>query len=110
MSNDLEWGRMLLAMGLLAAMFLYPVLSLWRDGRKHRGEPAPNLHGYNSAEDNPGVCVEVSARRTEAETQPDTATAADSRQAQPHGPTYTETRQPTPHATGVSHLRADHRL
>jgi hypothetical protein len=101
---------MLLAMGLLAAMFLYPVLSLWRNGRKQCGESAGNLDGYNSAEDNPWVCAEPSARQTEAETQPDASTAPDSRQDQPHGPTYTETRQPTPHATGVSHLRTDRRL
>jgi hypothetical protein len=75
MSNDFEWTRMLFAMGLLTAMFPYPVLSLWRDGRKQRGEPACNIDRCSPAEEEPCLCAEPSTRQTEAGMQPDACAA-----------------------------------
>jgi len=75
MSSDFEWGRMLFAMGLLIAMFLYPVLSLWYDGRKQRGDPPRNIDECNPAEDDPWLCTEPSERQTTAEVQPDGCSA-----------------------------------
>lgn len=71
MSSDFEWGKMLFAMGLLIAMFLYPVLSLWHDERKQRGDPLRNIDECNLVEDDPWLCPEPSARQTTAEMQPD---------------------------------------
>jgi hypothetical protein len=50
MSKDFEWTRMLFAMALITAMFLYPVLVLWRDERKRRGEPTRNFDGCGPVE------------------------------------------------------------
>lgn len=75
MSNDFEWGRMLFAMGLLTAMFLYPALSLWWDGRKQRGKQPRNIDGFCPAEDVPYLDAEPAARQTEAEMQPDACSA-----------------------------------
>jgi len=77
MSSDFEWARVLFAMGLLTAMFLYPVLFLWRDGRKQRGEPR-NIDGCGPAEDDPWLGAEPSGRQTEAEMQPDACSASGS--------------------------------
>jgi len=35
-----EWIRVLLAMGLLAAMFVFPILMIWRDERRKRRSEA----------------------------------------------------------------------
>ena len=31
-----EWMRILLAMGILAAMFVFPIVMIWRDERRKR--------------------------------------------------------------------------
>lgn len=36
MNGDFEWDRVLLALGFLTAMFIYPVIVLWRAERKKR--------------------------------------------------------------------------
>jgi hypothetical protein len=35
-----EWGRLMLAMGLLAVLFAFPVITIWRDERRKRRERA----------------------------------------------------------------------
>jgi hypothetical protein len=36
MNGDFEWQQILTAVGLLVALFIYPVIVLWRDERKKR--------------------------------------------------------------------------
>lgn len=33
-----EWGRLLIAMALLAALFAFPIITIWRDERRKRQE------------------------------------------------------------------------
>jgi hypothetical protein len=33
-----EWGRVMIAMALLAALFAFPIISIWRDERRKRQE------------------------------------------------------------------------
>jgi flagellar biogenesis protein FliO len=33
-SADFDWARMMVALGLILALFLFPVVSLWLDSRK----------------------------------------------------------------------------
>jgi hypothetical protein len=39
--SDLEWGRLLVALALLAIMFVVPVLVIWRDQRADRRRYGP---------------------------------------------------------------------
>lgn len=35
-----EWTRILLALGILSAMFVFPIVTLWRDERRKRRQEA----------------------------------------------------------------------
>jgi len=39
MNPDFEWFRMLFALALIAALFLFPIITLWRDERKKQSDP-----------------------------------------------------------------------
>lgn len=40
MNGGLEWSKMLFALGLLTALFAFPVVSLWWDGRRKEADRA----------------------------------------------------------------------